>query len=83
MGCTPAKPSQRWVKKAMHATAFGIKSNIWKPVGVHDVVQEVGERGAEPAGEVINKKGIPIGAGLGESSRDDACGRVPRRLPPP
>jgi len=52
--------------------------------GAHDIVEEVRKGGgAEPIGEVIDKQGIPIGAGLGESSRDDACGRVPRRLPPP
>ena len=29
-------------------------------VGVHDVVEEIRERGAEPAGEVIDEEGVPI-----------------------
>lgn len=31
LGCTPVKPLQRWVKRAMHATTFGVKFGRWKP----------------------------------------------------
>ena len=37
-------------------------------VGVHDVVEEVRERGAEPAREEIDEKGVPIWAGLVKSA---------------
>ena len=39
-----------------------IRSEIQKveAVGVHDVIEEIGERGAEPAGKVINEEGVPI-----------------------
>ena len=63
----------------------GIWSEIQKveAIGVHDVIEEIRERGAEPAGEVINEEGVPIRAGLGETGGDDARGRVPLRLAPP
>ena len=70
------------VRKKSHAR-HGIWSKIEKveAVGVHDVIEEIGERGAEPAGKVINKEGVLIRAGLGETGGDDARGRMPRRLP--
>ena len=63
----------------------GIRRKIQKveAIGVHDVVEEVRERGAEPAREEINEEGVPIWAVLGKISRDDARGRMPCRLPPP
>ena len=44
---------------------------------------EKSERGAEPAGEIVDEERVPIWTGLGEGGRDDACGRVPQHLPPP
>ena len=72
------------VGKESHAR-HGIRREIQKmeAVGVHDVVEEIRERGAEPAREEIDEEGVPIWAGLGEIGGDDARGRVPRRLPPP
>ena len=52
-------------------------------IGVHDVVEEDGERGTEPAREEIDEEGVPIWAVLGKIGGDDARGRVPSRLPPP
>ena len=62
----------------------GVRRKVQKveAVGVHDVVEEVGERGAEPAGEVIDQERISTCPGLGKASRDDFCGRMPRHLSP-
>ena len=45
---------------------------------MHDVVEEIRERGAEPARKVIDEEGIPIWANLGKIGRDDVRGKVPR-----
>ena len=50
---------------------------------MHDVIEEIGERGAEPAREVVNKERIPIRADLGKIGGDDVRGRMPRRFRPP
>ena len=66
------------VGKESHA-CHGIRREIQKmeAVSVHDVVEEVRERGAEPAREVIDEEGVPIWAVLGKIGGDDTCGRVP------
>ena len=82
LGSTPAKPLE--MGKEGHA-----HHDIWREVqkmevvGVHNIIEEIRERETEPAREVVDEEGVPIWAGLGEIGRDDARGRVPRRLPPP
>ena len=53
------------VGKEGHAR-HGIRREIKKveAVGVHEIIEKIGERGAEPAGEVVNEERIPIQAGL-------------------
>ena len=71
------------VREKSHA-----RHDIWrkiqkvKAVGVHDVVEEVGEGRTEPAGEVVDKERVPIWGGLGAVGGDDARGWMPRRLSP-
>ena len=57
------------VGKESHAR-HDIRRKIQKmeAVGVHDIVEEVRERGAEPAREEIDEKGVPIWAGLVKSA---------------
>ena len=71
------------VREKSHAR-HSIRSKIQKveAVGVHDVIEEIGERGTEPAGEVVNKEWIPIWGGLSAIGGDDVCGWMPRRLSP-
>ena len=61
----------------------GIWSEIQEveAIGVHDVLEEIGEGGTEPAGEVVDEEGVPIWSGLG-AGRDDARGWIPI-VPPP
>ena len=49
---------------------------------VHDVAEEIGEGGTEPARNVINKEGAPIWGSLGAVGGDDVRGWMPRRLSP-
>ena len=72
------------VGKESHAH-HGIRHEIKKmeTVGVHDIIEKIGERGAEPAGEVVNEERILIRAGLSKIGRDDVRGQMPCRLCPP
>ena len=58
-----------------------IRSEIQKAesIGVHDVLEEIREGGTEPAGEVVDKEGVPIWGGL-DVGRDEARGWMPRLL---
>ena len=64
------------------------RHNIWskiqevEAIGVHDVVKEIGKRGAEAAGKVVEEEWVPIRGGLGAIGVDDARSRMPRRLSP-
>ena len=71
------------MRKKRHAR-HSIRSEIQKveAVCVHDIIEEIGERGAKAAGKVIDEKWVPIRAGLGEISEDGTRGRMPRRLSP-
>ena len=64
----------------MHATAFGVKSRRWKP-NVCMISLKKSKKGGKAARKVIDEERVPIRAGLGEGSWDDARGRVPGRLP--
>ena len=81
MGCTPAKPSQRCAKRAMHATAFGVKSRRRKPKVCIMSLKKIREWGTKPTREIVDEEGIPIWGRTG-AGRDDACGRMPRRFSP-
>ena len=50
-------------------------------VGVHDILEEIRERGTAPAREVINEEGVPIWGGP-VAGRDDTRGWMPRRFSP-
>ena len=49
---------------------------------VHDIVEEIGERGAKAARKIIEEERVPIRGGLGAIGGDDTRGWMPRRLPP-
>ena len=72
------------VGKEGHAR-HGIHHEIKKmeAVGVHDIIEKIGERGEEPTGEVVNEEGILIRASLSKICGDDVRGRMPRHLRPP
>ena len=74
VGMHPGEALAEMGKKS-HAR-HGIQSEIQKveAVCVHDVIEEIGERGADAAGKVINEEWVPIRAGLGEIRRDDLAG---------
>ena len=61
----------------------GVRHEVQKveAVGVHDVVEEIRERGADPTGEIVDEEMVPSWTGLGAGSGDDARGGMPRRLP--
>ena len=51
-------------------------------IGVHDIIEEIGEGGTEPAGEVVDKERVLIWGGLGAVGGDDTRGWQPRRISP-
>jgi hypothetical protein len=50
-----------------------------KAIGVHDIIEKIGERGAKATGEIVNEKGVPIWASLSKIGGDSS----PPRLHPP
>ena len=57
----------------------GIRRKIQKmgAVGVHDVVEEVRKRRAEPAREVVDEEGVPVWDGLAKSAGPMCVARCP------
>ena len=49
---------------------------------MHDIIEEIGERGAKAGRKVIDEERVPIRGGLGAIGGDDTRGWMPHRLPP-
>ena len=61
------------------------RHDIWGKIqkaeaeGIHDILEEIRERGTEPAREIVDEERVPIWGGP-DTGRDNACGWMPHRF---